>query len=186
TIAAIVANAIRITWRIGDEFQIRPVEIAELRHLVERQDAVDLEHTVVTSAERALHEVLQFGRHVGLDVEPDHRSTAPTLERGFKQPYQVLGFLENFQLGVADDTERADAFDGVAGKQLVDEQAGRAFDGDQPYLAIAATRWQPHETLDTVGQANERIHRPAVLGAGKLQRDREAEIGDERKRMRRI
>ena len=34
--------------------------------------------------------------------------------------------------------------------------------------------------------ADERVHRLAVAGAGELEHDREAEIGDERKRMRRI
>ena len=41
---------------------------------------------------------------------------------------------------------------------------------------------QPHEPLDAVRHADERVHRLAVLGAGKLQRDREAEIGNERER----
>ena len=45
---------------------------------------------------------------------------------------------------------------------------------------------QPHETLDAVRHADERVHRLAVLGARKLQGDREAEIGNEREGMRRV
>ena len=45
---------------------------------------------------------------------------------------------------------------------------------------------QPDEALDLVRHADQRVHRLAVAGAHELQRDREAEIGDERERMRRI
>ena len=45
---------------------------------------------------------------------------------------------------------------------------------------------QPDEALDLVRHADQRVHRLAVAGAGELQRDGEAEIGDERERMRRI
>ena len=43
-----------------------------------------------------------------------------------------------------------------------------------------------HEALDLVRHADERVHRLAVACARELQRDREAEIGNERERMRRI
>src|ERR1700677_4028687 len=46
--------------------------------------------------------------------------------------------------------------------------------------------WQPHEPLDAVRHADERVHRLAVLGARQLQGHGEAEIGNERERMRRI
>ena len=111
-----------IARRIGHEFEIGPVEAGELRHLVERQHAVDLEYAVVGGVERALHEALQFHRHVGLDVEPDHRTAAPALERGLEQPHQVFGLFEDFQFRVADDAERAHALHRVAGEQLADEQ----------------------------------------------------------------
>ena len=62
-IAAMVADALGIARRIRHEFEIRPVEARELRHLVEREHAVDLEHAVVGGTERALHEALQFRRH---------------------------------------------------------------------------------------------------------------------------
>ena len=185
-IAAVVADAVGIARRIGHEFEIRPVELRELRHLVERQHAVDLEHAVVGGAERALHEVLQLGRHVRLDVEPDHQAAAAALERGLEQPHQVFGLFEDFQFGVADDAERADPLHRIAGEQLADEQAGRAFDRDQPDCSAFAGLRQPHESLDAVRHADERVHRLAVLGARQLQGHREAEIGNERERMRRI
>ncbi len=79
-----------------------------------------------------------------------------------------------------------DALDRVAGKQLADEKAGGRLDRDQPHFAAFAGLRQPHEALDAVRHADQRVHRLAVLGARKLQGDREAEIGNERERMRRI
>jgi len=54
-VAAVVAHALRIARRIGNEFEIRPVEARELLHFIEREHAVDLEHAVVSGSERALH-----------------------------------------------------------------------------------------------------------------------------------
>ena len=185
-IAAVVADAVGIARRVGHEFEIRPVQLRDLRHLVQRQNAVDLEHAAIGGAERALHEVLQLGRHVGLDVEPDHQSAAAALERRLEQPHQVFGFFEDFQFGVADDAERAHPLHRIAGKQLADEKTGRAFDRDQPDFSAFARLRQPHESLDAVRHADERVHRLAVLGARQLQGHGEAEIGNERERMRRI
>ena len=44
----------------------------------------------------------------------------------------------------------------------------------------------PDEAVDLAGDADQRIHRLAIAHARKLQRDGEAEVGDERERMRRI
>ena len=185
-IAAVIANSPGIARRVRLEFQIGPVETGDLAHLVKRQHAVDRKHAVVGHIECALHETPQFDRHGRLDVEPDHRPAAAPLERGFKQPHQVFGFFENFDFGVAGDTERAEALYGVAREQLGDEQAGDAFDRDQPRRATLAGFRQSHKALDPVRHANERVHRLAVFAASKLQRDGKAEIGNERERMRRI
>ena len=185
-IAAVIADAAGIARRVGLEFQIRAVEIGDLAHLVECKHAVHGEHAVVGNCERALHEAPQFDRHSRLDVEPDHRTAPPPFERGFEQPHQVFGFFENFDFGVAGDAERAEAFYGVTREQLGDEQAGDAFDRNQPRFAALAGFRQPHKALDPVGHANERVHRLAVFAAGQLQRDSKAEIGNERERMRRI
>ena len=130
--------------------------------------------------------MLQLGRHVRLDVEPDHQAAATALERCLKQPHQVFGLFEDFQFGVADDAERADSLHRIAGKQLADEKTGRAFDRDQPDFSALARLRQPHESLDAVRHADERVHRLAVLGARQLQGHGETEIRNERERMRRI
>ena len=185
-IAAMVADALGIARRIRHEFEVGPIEVGKLRHFVERQHAVDLEHAFVGRAERALHESLQFRRHQRFDVEPDDDAAAAALECGFEQPHQIFGFFEDFHFQVADDAEGAHPFDRIAGKQLADEQAGGALDRDQPHLAAVGGLRQADEPLDPLRHADQRVHRLAVLGARKLQRDRKSEIGDERERMRRI
>ena len=185
SIAAVIADAFRIARIVGHEFEIGPVELRELRQIVERQHAVDHEHFVVGDRERALHEAAQLGRHGGVEFEPDHRTAAALLQRGLEQPHQVFGFFLDFQFGIADDAEGALPLDGVAGKQPADEQRGRLFQRDQADALVGAAR-QPDEALDLLRHADERVHRLAVLHARQLQRDREAEIGNERKRMRRI
>ena len=162
------------------------MQIRDLPHFIEREHAVDAEHAVVGGVERGLHEAPQFHRHGRFDVEPDDGAAPAPLERGFEHPHQVFGFFEDFDFGVADDAKRTDALHGVAGKQLADEQARGCLDRDQPHFAAVAAVRQPHETLDAVRHADQRIHRLAVLGARKLQRDREAKVGNERERMRRI
>ena len=56
---------------------------------------------------------------------------------------------------------------------------------DARHAGFGALR-QADEALDLVRHADQRVHRLAVAGARKLQRDGEAEIGNERERMRRI
>ena len=185
-IAAMIADPARIARRIGHEFQIGPLDGGDLAHFVERQHAVDAEHAVVAGAERLLDEAPQLHRHLSFDVEPDHGAAAAALQRGFEHAHQVFGFFENFDFGVADDAERAQSLHDIAGEQLADEQAGHALDRDQPHLAVIARRRQAHEAFDPVRNADQRIHRAAVLGARQLQGDGGAEIGNERERMRRI
>ena len=185
-IAAMVADAVGIARIVGHEFEVGPVEPGKLRHLVEREDAIDLEQALVSRVERALHEALQFRRHQRFDVEPDHRPAAAALERGLEQPHQIFGLFQDLELGVADDAKRPYPLHGIAGEQLADEQAGHAFDRDQAHFAAVSGLRQAHEPLKAVRQANERIHRLAVLGARQLQGDREAEIGNERERVRRV
>src|ERR1700683_4655106 len=93
TIAAMVADALRVARIVWNEFEIWPVQVCELRHLVEREHAVDLEYAIVGDTERALHETAQLWRHERLDVEPDHRAAAAALEGGFEQPHEIFGFF---------------------------------------------------------------------------------------------
>ena len=57
---------------------------------------------------------------------------------------------------------------------------------DQANGAAVVGARQPDEPLDLLRHADEGVHPLAVAHARELQRDGEAEIGDERERMRRI
>ncbi len=184
-IAAVVADALRIARIVRHEFEIGAVELGELRQIVEREHAVDQEHLVVGDRQRALHEAAQFRRHRGVELEPDHRAAPALLERGLVQPHQVFGLFLDFNFRVADGAEGALPLDRVAGEQPADEQRGRLLERDQPDAVVGAAR-QLDEALDLLRHADQRVHRLAVAHARKLQRDREAEIGNERERMRRI
>ncbi len=184
-VAAVIANALGMTGNVGYEFEIGPVEPRQLRQLVHGKHAFDQQHLVVGGGQRALHERAQFLRHGRLDLEPDHRSPAPPLQRGLEQADQILGLFLDFEFGVPDDAERTLALDGIAGKQPADEQAGRLFQRDQPHRAVLAGG-QADETVDLAGHADQRIHRLAVADARQMQRDRKAEARDKRERMRRI
>ena len=133
-----------------------------------------------------MHKAPQFHRHRRFDVEPDHGAAPAALERGFKQPHQVFRFFQDFDFEVADNAKCTHALHGVAGKQFADEQARGCLDRDQSHFAAVAGLRQPHEAFDAVGHADQRVHRLAVLGARKLQGDREAKVGNKRERMRRV
>src|SRR4029077_19516783 len=182
-IAAMIAYPFGVTWHIGGEFQVGPVEPGELRQLVHGQPAVDEKNLVTGGVERLLHEDAQFFRHLGLDLEPDHRAPPPPLQRGLEQAHQILGLFLDFEFGVADDPERAPALDGIAGEQAADEKSGGLLQRDQAQPAV--TR-DTDEAVDLAGHADQRVHRLAVGYPRQLQCHGEAEIGNEREGMRRV
>ena len=185
-VAGVIADALGEARIVGHEFEVGPVDGDELRQLAERQHAVDQEHLVVGDRERALHEAAQLRRHRRLDFEPDHRAAAAALEHGLEQADQVLGLFLDFDVGIADDAERALPLDRVAREQPRNEQPGDLLERDQPHRAALGRRRQADEALDPLRHADQRVHRLAVAAARELERDREAEIGNERERMRRI
>src|SRR5262249_15454091 len=102
-----------------------------------------------------------------------------------EQTHQILGFLLELDVAVADDAEAALPLYGVSGEELPDEQAGRILERDQP-LPAAVRIGQADETVDLHWHADQSVHAAAVADARELQRDAEAEIGNERERMRRV
>ena len=183
-VAALIADALGVARIVGHEFEVRPVQAHELRQLVEREHAVNHEHLVIAASERALNEAPQLRRHRGVDFEPDDRTAPAALEHGLELAHQVFGFFLDLDLAVADDAEGALPFDRIAGKQPADEQAGQLLERNHPDGRASIGVRQADEAIDLAGNADERIHRPAVARAGKLQRDGEAEIGNERERVR--
>ena len=167
-------------------FRSWPVERVELAEFVERQRAFDQEGLIIGDAERAGHEAAQFGRHRRVDFEPDRGSAAAALERTLEHTDEILRFFLDFDVAVAEDAERPLAAHGIAGKQTPDEQADRGLKGDETRRRLLASIRQTDEALDLRRHADQRIHAAAVGVARKLQREREAEIRNERKGVCRI
>jgi len=113
-------------------------------------------------------------------TEPRRRRFSSVSNR----PHQIFGFFFHFHVAVADKTEQAGAHHGVTGKQLVQEKPDHAFQCHEAHrLAFAR---QADETLQLCWNGQQRGDGFAVLLARQLQRQCETEIGNERKRMRRI
>ena len=153
--------------------------------LVERQHAVDQEDLVVGARERPLHEPTQLHRHRRLELEPDDRAAPAALEHGLELAHQIFRLFLDLDLGVADDAEGALPLDRIAGKQPGDEQADHLLERDHAGGGCSFGARQADEAIDLVRHADERVHRLAVARARELERDGEAEIGNERERMRR-
>jgi hypothetical protein len=170
---------------IGREFEVRAVEPRQLRQLIHRQHAVDQKHFVIGGRQRLLHEVTQLFRHLGVDLQPDHRSATPPLQRGFEGADEVFGLFLDFDFGVADNAEGALALHGVAREQPRNKQRSRLLQRDQPRHAFLGCG-HADEAVDLAGHADQRVHRLAVGGAHQLQRDGETKARDEGEGMRRV
>src|SRR5215210_9000501 len=103
-VAAMLADAFRIAWIIGYEFQIGPLETGKLAELIEGQHTVHQKHLVISGRQRLLDEAGEFRRGRRLDFQSDHGTPAPTLERGFKQANQILRLFLDLNFGIANDS----------------------------------------------------------------------------------
>ena len=184
-IATMVANALGKPGIIWHELEIRPIDTGQLRKLVQRQHAVDEKDLVFCTAHRALHETLELGGHRRVHFETDHRSAPPPLKHRLELADQILGLFFDFYVGVADDAEAAPALHGIAGEQTANEHDDRLFQRDEARGRLIAVR-QADEAVDLRRHADQRVHRLAVVGAAERQGNREAQVRNERERMRRV
>src|SRR5262245_57311194 len=186
TVAGVIADALGITRIVRDEFEIRTIQTHELRQFVERQHAVNQENLVVRASQRPLYESTQFHRHGRFELEADDRSAPSALEDRLELAHQIFGLLLDLDLGIANDAEGALPLDHIAREKAGNEKTDHLFERDHAGGGRSLGTWQADEAVDLVRHADERIHRLAVARARELERDGEAEIGNERERMRRI
>ncbi len=143
-------------------------------------------HAVAGDGERPLHDIAQRIRHVRLYLEADHHAAPALLQSALEQAHQVLRLLLHFDVGVADEAEGALAHDFVAGEEPRDEETDGVLQKQEAQRPrLVALRRHLDEAFQGDGKTHERLH-GAALGPDELQRQCEAEIGDERKRMRRV
>ena len=181
-IAGLLADALGKARIVGHEFEIGAIDRGELRQFREREDAVHHEHFVFRDRERTPHESPQVRRHGGVELQANDRPATAALEHGFELAHQILGLFLDFEVGIADHPERPLPFDGVAREQLGDEQRGDLLQRDEARGPVRRRR-DAEEAFDLLGNADERVHRLTVAGAHEMERQREAEIGNERERM---
>src|SRR6516165_4896871 len=98
----------------------------------------------------------------------------------------MFGLFLELDLGSANDAEGALPLDRVAGEEAGDEKADQLFERDHADSRRSLGSRQADEAVDLVRHADERVHRLAVARARQVQRDGEAEVGNERKWMRGI
>src|SRR6516165_153692 len=186
TVAGMIADAFGITGIVRHEFEIRPIQTHQLRQFVEREHAVDQEDLVIGARQRPLHEPTQFHRHGGFELEANDRSAPSALEDRLELAHQIFGLFLDLDLGITNDAEGALPLDRVTGKKAGDEKPDHLLERDHPGGGRSLGTRQADEALDLVRHADERVHRLAVARARQVQRDGEAEVGNERKWMRGI
>ena len=129
-------------------------------------------------------EFAQVVRHGARALHVNDRTAAAALEQGLEQKHQVFGFFFDFHIAVAQDAEHARARHFVTGEETVEIERDDLFQRQEAHRL--ADIGKPDEPLQLRRDRNECRDDLAVLAARKPQREREAEIGNERKRMRRI
>ena len=183
-IAAMVADALGKARIVRLEFEIVARNGDDLGYLADRQRPGQDADAASRNAKLAGHEFANLVRHTAVEFDADHRTAAAALQRRLEQAHQILGLFLDLDIAVADDAERAGALDLVSGEQLADEQADRLLDRDEADQALRSGSRMKRFSADR--QAQQRHHLLLVLAVCELQRDREAEIGNERERVRRV
>ena len=184
-IAAMLADTLGEARTVGQELQIGPIDGDELRQVIDADHAWDDVHLVVRDGERALHQLAHRFRHVLLDLQPDHQAATAALQRAFEEADEVLRLFLHLDVGVADEPESALSAHLVAREEPGDEEAEHVLQhGEAERIGLRLAR-NLDEALDAARHADERLHRPALF-PGELQREREAEIRNERERVRRV
>ena len=186
-VAAMLADALREAADIGLELEVGPVGGDELIGVGNADQAFLHEALAVGDLELLHDEPLKARRHRSLDLEPDHRAAAPLLQGRFEQAHEILGFFLHLDFTVAEHAEGALASHPVAGEQARHENADHGFEPDESDRAAAtfASR-QLDEPVELRGDRHESVHGAQRSLAHELKPEREAEIGDERERMRRV
>ncbi len=154
-----------------------------MRQIVEAEHALDDEQLVAGDFELLRHELAQVLGHGGLDFEPDDAAAPALLQRRLEQPHEILGLFLDFEVAVADDAETALPLHVVAGEEPAGVEHDHLLERDEAGRAGLGEIRQADEALDLVRQADQRVQHLAVALPRQFQRDRSAEIGDERKRM---
>ena len=184
-VAAIVADPLGEARRIGREFQIGARQADDFRQVLQRQHAVERDDLVGFDIEFLGDEGAHFRGHVRVRLQPDHRAAPAAFQRRLEQADQVFRLFLDFEIAVADDAEQALRLDRKAGKQLLDMGDDHRLQQHQPRAASGRLR-QADEAVDLGRHAHQRLHPRARAAVREVERERQAEIGNEGEGMSRV
>ena len=120
----------------------------------------------------------QIGRHRRIDREMDRMAAAAALQRRLVQADQILGFLLDLDLAVAQQAEDALRDDGKTREQMIEKQRDHLLDRQKADAAAG----QADESVDRGRDQGQRLQADTVADPFELERQAEAAIGDERER----
>ncbi len=186
-VAAVIADAFRETRLERRELQLRQVGRDQLLELGQAELAVDLDHVLRLGLQALDDEAPELVGHRGLHLHPHDQAQPPALQPRLELAHQVLGLFLDLDVAVADQPEEALALHLAAGKQPVQEEDQEALQREEAagVLAAPAGRQFP-EPVDLGRHRHERVELLVVRQTPQLQRQSEAEVGDEGERMGRI
>ena len=187
-VAAIVADPFRVPGLIAGEFQVRMAGRNQVRHLRQPQHAGDQNDVAGGGVQLVGDEGAQVGGHAGLDLDPHHRAEAALLQRLLEFHDQIFGLLLDLDVRIADQAEHAAFQNFAAGEQMIDEDHQQAFQGHVAALAglRAPVGGQGPEALHLGRHRNQGVEGAIIAPPPQLQRQREAEVGQEGKGVGRI
>ena len=183
TIAAVIADTFGEARIVGWEFQLGMLIYDQLRGLREAEQAVDHREFFFANPQCADDEITQRGWCLGLHLQTDHAAATTTLQRAFEIAHKVFGFFFDFNITVTQQTKRTLPDHFIAGEEAAQKKTDHVFQRDEVNAGHAIAVRQAHKAFDLCGDRQQRVHRLAVALAAQLQRQRKAEVRDERKRM---
>ena len=180
-VAAVVADAFRIARLVALELQLRVARGNELRQLGEAQHAVDQNDVLRCRVQLVGDEGAQIVGHGGLDLDPHDRAEAALLQGLLELHDEVLGLFLDLDVAVADQTEDAALQYVAAREQVVDEEHQQALQRQIAFAprGRATVGGQRPEALHLGRHGDEGVEGAVVRPPLQLQRQREAEVGQE-------
>ena len=106
----------------------------------------------------------------------------PSFQRRLEETDQILGFLFDLDLTVAQQPKNALRHDGKTREQMIEEERDHLFDRQKPDSAARQT----DESIDRGWDQGQRLKANIVADPLELERQAEPAIGDKRKWMSRV
>ena len=181
-IAIVFAHPFGKPRRVRLELQRGQIDVDDLGKVGDPQQAIGFADHRIVAAQFARDQAGQLGRDRAFGLEPDHPATTAAFDRAAEIADEVFGFFLDLDVAVAHHPERGRTDHLEPGEQRLAEIAQHRFQRDEPRRGLLELieprqrRWQ-HDQF---------AHRLVIGLAVQLEQDRHPQIGDERKRMRRI